>query len=135
MRSGRRWRSFASPTSLPSLPTMLFGSAGNFDYSRPMSDLLLMLQYAVQAAFVLLAVATLADWFRHRDGRRSYLALAFGSLATLIVLSPAFGTPGALGQVLTDAGVVVFLISGYALLMFRDSFIPLGQVTRRTITI
>jgi hypothetical protein len=34
-----------------------------------MSDLLLVLQWAVQAAFVMLAVATLADWFRRRDGR------------------------------------------------------------------
>jgi signal transduction histidine kinase len=100
-----------------------------------MSDLLLILQVAVQAAFVLLAVATLADWFRHRDGRRSYLALAFGSLAILIVVSPAFRTEGTLGRVLTDAGIVLLLLSGYALLMFRDSFIPLGRVTRRSITI
>ncbi|HEV2036735.1 MAG TPA: HAMP domain-containing sensor histidine kinase [Candidatus Dormibacteraeota bacterium] len=100
-----------------------------------MSDLLLVLQVAVQAAFVLLAVATLADWFRHRDGRRSYLALAFGSLATIIVFSPAFTTGGTLGRVLTDTGLVLFLLSGYALLMFRDSFIPLGRVTQRAITI
>jgi signal transduction histidine kinase len=100
-----------------------------------MGDLLLVLQLAVQAAFVLLAVATFTDWFRHRDGRRSYLALAFGSLAALIVLSPAYGTAGAIGRVLTDAGVVLLLLSGYALFMFRDSFIPLDLGTRRTITI
>lgn len=112
----------------------MFGTAGNIDYSRAMSDLLLVLQVAVQAAFVLLAVSTLADWLRHRDGRRSYLALAFGSLATLVVLSPAFGTSGALGRALTDAGLVIFLLSGYALLIFRDLH-PLGRGTRRTISI
>jgi signal transduction histidine kinase len=40
-----------------------------------------------------------------------------------------------LAQVLTDVELVVFLLSGYALLMFRDSFIAVGRLKRRAITI
>jgi signal transduction histidine kinase len=36
---------------------------------------------------------------------------------------------------LTDIELVVFLLSGYALLMFRDSFIPLGRPRRSALTI
>ena len=100
-----------------------------------MANLLLGLQIATQAAFVLLALAALIDWARHRDSRRSHLAVAFCSLAALIVMSSALGQAGPLNQVLTDIVAVVFLLSGYALLMFRDSFIPLGATTRRVVTI
>jgi len=37
-------------------------------------------------------------------------------------------------QVVTDVALVAFLLSGYFLLMFRDSLIPLGTVARRLIT-
>ena len=106
-----------------------------FLYSRPVADLLVGLQLATQAAFVLLALAALIDWVHHRDSRRSHLALAFGSLAALVLISSALGQAGAFDQALTDVAAVVFLLSGYALLMFRDSFIPLGVVTRRAVGI
>jgi signal transduction histidine kinase len=93
------------------------------------------MQLVTGAAFVLLALAALTDWARHRDSRRSHLALAFGSLAALIVISPTLGNAGQFNQAVTDVALVVFLLSGYALLMFRDSFIPLGATTRRTATI
>ncbi|MDQ6722311.1 MAG: HAMP domain-containing histidine kinase [Candidatus Dormibacteraeota bacterium] len=100
-----------------------------------MADLLRVLQAAIVAAFVLLALAALIDWIRHRNTRRGYLALALGSLAVLILIAPTLGQAGALNQLATDVAVVVFLLSGYALLMFRDSFIPLSAATRRTVTI
>jgi signal transduction histidine kinase len=99
------------------------------------ANLLLGLQLATQAAFILLALAALIDWARHRDSRRSHLAVAFSALAALIVMSSALGQAGPLNQVLTDIVAVVFLLSGYALLMFRDSFIPLGATTRRVLTV
>jgi signal transduction histidine kinase len=99
------------------------------------ADLLLGLQLATAAAFVLLALAGLIDWVRHRDSRRTHLALAFGSLAALILIAPTLGQAGSFNQALTDVTLVVFLLSGYALLMFRDSFIPLGAATRRNVTI
>lgn len=98
-----------------------------------MANLLLILERATQAAFVLLALAALVDWIRHRDRRRGQLALAFGSLAALIVIAPTLGLAGAFNPVLTDVALVVFLLSGYALLMFRDSFIPLSTATRRAV--
>jgi signal transduction histidine kinase len=99
-----------------------------------MSGLLSILDWAIRTAFVLLTVAAIADWIRHRDSRHAYLALAFGSLMTLILVSANLGRTGFLGQLITDFELVVFLLSGYALLMFRDSFIPLGRVTRRTVS-
>jgi signal transduction histidine kinase len=100
-----------------------------------MSALLSVLDWAIRAAFVLLTLAAVADSVRHRDRRHAYLALAFGSLTTVILISAALGGSGLLGQLLTDIELVVFLLSGYALLMFRDSFIPLGRVVRRAVMI
>jgi signal transduction histidine kinase len=100
-----------------------------------MSGLLSVLDWAIRAAFVLLTLAAAADWIRHRDRRHAYLALAFGSLMTVVLISAALGGSGLLGQLLTDIELVVFLLSGYALLMFRDSFIPLGRVMRRAVMI
>lgn len=99
-----------------------------------MANLLLVLQWATQAGFVFLFVATVIDWTRRRDTRNGHLALAFGSLTALILIAPALGRAGSLNQVVTDVTLVVFLLSGYALLMFRDAFIPLGQMRRRAIT-
>jgi signal transduction histidine kinase len=99
------------------------------------ADLLFGLQVAIEAAFVLLALAALIDWLRHRNTRRGYLALALSSLAALILIAPALGQVGQLNQVVTNMAMMVFLLSGYALLMFRDSFIPLGEATRRAVTI
>src|SRR5438034_5785697 len=98
-------------------------------YSRPMADLLAGLQLAIEVAFVLLTLAAGIDWLHHRDSRRSHLALAFGSLTALILMAPAIGRVGALNQALTDIAVVVLLLSGYALLMFRASFIPFRPTT------
>ena len=100
-----------------------------------MADLLLGLQLAIEAAFVLLALAALIDWMRNRDTRRGHLAVAFGSLTALIVLSPALDQAGPFNQLSTDVAVVFLLLSGYALLMFRASFIPLAATTLRAVRI
>src|SRR5438046_6962189 len=98
-------------------------------YSRPMADLLAGLQLAIEVALFLLTLAAGRDWLHHRDSRRSLLALAFGSLTALILMAPAIGRVGALNQALTDIAVVVLLLSGDALLMFRASFIPFRPTT------
>src|SRR3989442_15293995 len=129
-RSDRRWRSFWSPTSSVFLPAAWrLAMPAPFLYSRPMAELLASLQLAIEAAFVLLSLAAGIDWLRHRDSRRSHLALAFGSLTALILIAPAIGEVGAFNQTVIDIAVVVFLLSGYALLMFRASFIPLRPTT------
>src|SRR6266849_4498513 len=76
-----------------------------------------------------------ADWLSHRERRRGYLALAVGSLTLLILISPSLSQSGPDGQLMTDLGIVLFLLSGWALLMFRESFIPLSANTRRFIAI
>ncbi len=90
---------------------------------------------AIEVAFVLLSVAMLADWLGHRERRRGYLALAFGSLTLLVLVAPSLSQEGTYGPLLTDAGVLLFLFSGWALLMFRDSFIPLRASTRAWVAV
>jgi signal transduction histidine kinase len=96
-----------------------------------LSVVLAVLPLAIEIAFVLLSVAMLADWFSHRERRRGYLALAFGSLTLLVLIAPSLSETGPYGRLVIDLGILLFLLSGWALLMFRDSFIPLGAVTRR----
>jgi len=90
----------------------------------------LWLQWATEAAFVLLTLAAIIDWRRHRDIRSGQLALAFASLTALILIAPLVGHAGQFNQLVTDATLVIFLLSGYALLMFRDALIPLGRARR-----
>ena len=98
-----------------------------------MTELLLVLQLAVALAFGALAVRSAASWIRQTDRRHGYLALALGSLALVILISPLLGGAGPEAQVLTDLALVLFLVSGYGLLMFRDSFVPFSSRTRRLI--
>ena len=99
-----------------------------------MDVILALMPLAIEVAFVLLAVAMIADWLSHRERRRAYLALAFGSLTLLILVAPSLSQSGPYGQLITDIGIVLFLLSGWALLMFRDSFISLRRSTRRAVT-
>jgi len=90
---------------------------------------------AIEVAFVLLSVAMLADWLSHRERRRGYLALAFGSLTLLVLIAPSLSDAGPYGRPLIDLAILLFLLSGWALLMFRDSFIPLRASTRRFVAV
>ena len=99
-----------------------------------MGEFLIALQLAIAVAFGLLAIRTAASWIRQPDWRHGYLALALGSLALLILLAPTLGGSGPEFQALTDVALILFLLSGYALVMFRDSFIPLAMRTRRLVT-
>ena len=93
-----------------------------------MTSLLQVLHYAVSLVFVILGSLTLRDYLRRRERSRGYLALAIGLLAVVSVIGQVqalTGRPlGALGQ---DLNVVIFLTSGYALLMFRATFIRLHE--------
>src|SRR5258708_19228736 len=90
---------------------------------------------AIEVAFVLLSVAMLADWLAHRERRRGYLAVAFGSLTLLVLIAHSLSDTGPYGRPLIDLAILLFLLSGWALLMFRDSFIPLGARTRRFVAV
>jgi signal transduction histidine kinase len=86
------------------------------------------------AAFCAIAALTIRDWLATRDTSRMYLALAIGCLA-------AVSTLGQVGKLLGAAftavnavfTITIFLGSGLALLLFRDSVIPLARRTRRLV--
>ena len=93
-----------------------------------MTEVLQVLAYAVSLAFILLGVLTLRYYLRHRERSRGFLALAIGLLAVTSVLGQVQALTGnALGVAGQDLSVVVFLASGYALLLFRSSFIRLSR--------
>jgi len=93
-----------------------------------MADVLQALTYAVSLAFILLGVLTLRDYLRHRERSRGFLALAIGLLAITNIIGEVQALTGnALGAGGQDLTVVVFLASGYALLLFRGSFIRLTR--------
>jgi signal transduction histidine kinase len=94
-----------------------------------MTELLLVLQLAIALAFGALAVRSAASWFQDLDRRHGDLALAMGSLALLILIAPLLAGGGDAPQLLTDLALILFLFSGYALLMFRDSFLPFAPRT------
>lgn len=96
-----------------------------------MDQALQVLQVVIALGFALLGIRTAVTWIRQPDRRHGYLALAMGSLALVILIAPALGGTGAAAQALTDLTLGVFLVSGYALVMFRDSFMPVAARTRR----
>ena len=98
-----------------------------------MTELLLVLQLAVAFAFGALAVRSTASWIQQTNRHHGYLALALGSLTLVILISPVLGGGGPEAQALTDMALILFLLSGYALLMFRDSFVPYSTRARRLI--
>ena len=93
-----------------------------------------VLQLCSTAAFVGIAALTIRDWLTTRDRGRMYLALAVGSLAAVSLLGQVGKLAGP-GFVAVSAyfTIVVFLGSGLALLLFRDSAIPLSSRTRRLV--
>ncbi|MFA5891660.1 MAG: PAS domain-containing sensor histidine kinase [Actinomycetota bacterium] len=94
-----------------------------------MTVALAAVSYAVTAGFVWLGLATFRDWVVRRDRLHAATATGLGLLGLVSVLghvSELF--PGARPYVSTLA-VVAFLGSGYALLLLRDTLIPLpGRV-------
>ena len=96
-----------------------------------MTFILQALQYATAAGFVLLAAITLRDWLRSRVASRGYLALAIGMLGVVSLVSQVgrFIQPP-LSIAISLFTVFAFMLSGYALLLFRDSLIPLHEKTK-----
>jgi signal transduction histidine kinase len=95
------------------------------------SGALQIVQAVVSLSFLALGVFIVADWLRHRERSRGYLALALATLG----LTSGIGQLNTLtgyrsGVLLGDLALVLFMISGYALLLFRDSFIPLSRRLR-----
>jgi signal transduction histidine kinase len=89
---------------------------------------------ASTVAFCVIAALTIRDWLATKDTTRMYLALAIGCLAAVSLLGQAAKLVGhwfaGVNSVLT---ITIFLGSGLALLLFRDSVIPLARRTRQMV--
>jgi signal transduction histidine kinase len=89
------------------------------------------LQLLSTVAFVAIAALTIRDWLATRERGRMYLALAIGSLAAVSLLGQLAKVLGSgFASASGDLTIVIFLGSGLALLLFRDSVIPLSRRTR-----
>ena len=87
---------------------------------------MLYLQNAGAIAFVLLGVATAVGWARRKDRSLGFLALAIVllSLVSLLGRIPHAYAPPLIPQI----SLIAFMGSGYALLRFRGSLIPLPRI-------
>ena len=89
---------------------------------------------ASTVAFCVIAALTIRDWLATKDTSRMYLAMAIGCLGVVSILGQAAKLLGhwyvGVNSILT---ITIFLASGLALLLFRDSVIPLARRTRQLI--
>jgi len=87
-------------------------------------------QVVVSLSFLALGVFTVIDWLRHRERSRGYLALALATLGLTSVLGQVNALTGYRVPAVGELTLVLFMASGYSLLLFRDSFIPLSRRLR-----
>ncbi|HKW71528.1 MAG TPA: hypothetical protein VJQ08_01730, partial [Candidatus Dormibacteraeota bacterium] len=78
------------------------------------------------AGFVALGAAIAYRWYRDRSHATGVLALALISLAVVSAAGRFEEHPSSLLSVIE---IVLFLLSGYFVLLFRNEFIPLGSAT------
>ena len=82
------------------------------------------------AAFVALGAAIAYHWYRERARTQGKLALALISLGAVAAIG-RLQDPGRPSPVVTAVTLVLFVASGYFVLLFRDEFIPLSRPARR----
>jgi len=87
-------------------------------------------QVVVSLSFLALGVFTVVAWLRHRERSRGYLALALATLGLTSVLGQVNALTGYRVPAVGELTLVLFMASGYSLLLFRDSFIPLSRRLR-----
>ncbi len=80
---------------------------------------------ASASGFVFLGVATAFGWLRRRDRSLGFLALAIVCLSLVAILGRIQLIAGPVAPYVSSISLVAFLASGYALLRFRGSFLPL----------
>src|SRR2546421_4650127 len=92
-----------------------------------MSDLVRFMQDAVAVAFVALGVLVAINWLRRRDRSMGFLALAIILLAAVSGLGRLQAHLPFTIPLLGTLNLIGFAGSGYALLLYRDSLIPLPR--------
>ncbi len=95
-----------------------------------MSGVIAFMQNVDAAAFLVLGVVTAAIWLRDRDRSTGYLALAIVLLSVVLVLGRALTLLHIISPVVQFLNLIAFVGSGYALLSYRHSLIPLSRTWR-----
>src|SRR5437016_4958871 len=94
----------------------------------PMSQAVTALNWATDAAFLLLAVASVRQYLRHPQRHRLDLAAAILLLTILAVIGRVTPLlPKSSAPLIGDVTIVLLLASAYAFLRFRADFIPLPR--------
>jgi signal transduction histidine kinase/CheY-like chemotaxis protein len=88
------------------------------------------LGYAVTVGFIVLAAKALLDLRAHRERRHAYLACAIVGLAVVAIGSQTQLAYPATAAVSGNVTVLSLMLSAYALLLFRGTFIPLRGRTK-----
>ncbi len=84
--------------------------------------------------FIALGIATGISWYRRRGRADGFLALSLillAAVATLGRIQALVGLSSPTGRVLNVISILAFLGSGFAVLLFRDSLLPLKLPTIR----
>jgi signal transduction histidine kinase/DNA-binding response OmpR family regulator len=102
-------------------------------WDEAMKEAAVFLQNVDAAAFVLLGLATVTGWLRRRDHALGFLALAIVLLSAVVVLGQLPKLLGLNALALGQVSLLVFMASGYALLRYRGSLIPLRPVWHRAV--
>jgi signal transduction histidine kinase/CheY-like chemotaxis protein len=95
-----------------------------------MRDVVAFMQNVDAVAFLALGVVTAAIWLRDRDRSSGYLALAIVLLSVVLSLSRALTLLHITSPVVSFLNLLAFVGSGYALLSYRHSLIPLSRKWR-----
>ena len=79
-------------------------------------------------AFLVLGVVVGVAWLRHRDPSTGWLALAIVLLSAVTLIGRIPALLGFTPPLMSQVSLVAFVGSGYALLRYRGSLIPLSRV-------
>ena len=93
-----------------------------------------VLQFVVAALYGLVGLAALRSWVRARDAAGGFLALAVGGIAAVSLggqLEPRLDQP--FREVVQQVLEIAFLLSGYALVRLRATFVPLSRTAHRVV--
>jgi signal transduction histidine kinase/CheY-like chemotaxis protein len=90
------------------------------------------LQNLSALAFFMLGVATVVVWLRHRDRSLLFLGLAIVLLSLVSLLGRITAVLNINPPLLPEVSLIGFMASGYALLLYRNSMIPLKRAWHLT---
>ena len=92
-----------------------------------MQDLITFMANLDALAFLVLGVAVGAAWLRHRDRSTGWLALAIVLLSAVTLVGRIPSLLGFTPPLMSQLSLIAFVGSGYSLLRYRSSLIPLSR--------